>query len=319
MGVSAEETEPPAVSPEWMAVIEEFCEHLRLDSGKSGNTVRAYRGDLADLAAHATAQGLTNPAGLTLLRLRGWLAALDRRGLSRTTMARRAATARAFTGWAWRNGVIAQDVGARLASPRLERGLPTVLKEEQARQMMQTAAADIDVSDPARRPEALRDAAILELIYATGMRVGELCAIDLPELDHERRTVRVVGKGGKQRVVPFGIPASRALNEWLRDGRPDRVTTDSEDALFLGSRGGRIDPRVVRGVVSAAAKRLTGAPHLAPHGLRHSAATHVLEGGADLRTVQELLGHATLATTQLYTHVSVERLRSVYEQAHPRA
>ena len=154
---------------------------------------------------------------------------------------------------------------------------------------------------------------------ATGMRVGELCAIDLPELDHERRTVRVVGKGDKQRVVPFGIPASRALNEWLRDGRPDRVTTDSEDALFLGSRGGRIDPRVVRGVVSAAAKRLTGAPHLAPHGLRHSAATHVLEGGADLRTVQELLGHATLATTQLYTHVSVERLRSVYEQAHPRA
>ncbi|MGV1035826.1 MAG: tyrosine recombinase XerC [Candidatus Nanopelagicales bacterium] len=305
--------------PEWTAVIEEFCEHLRLDSGKSGNTVRAYRGDLADLAAHATAQGLTDPAGLTLLRLRGWLAALDRRGLSRTTMARRAATARAFSGWAWRSGVIGQDVGARLASPRLARRLPTVLKEEQARQMMQTAAADIDLSDPIRRPEALRDAAILELIYATGMRVGELCAIDIADLDHERLTVRVVGKGDKQRVVPFGIPASSALNEWLRDGRPARVTTDSEDALFLGSRGRRIDPRVVRGVVSAAAQRLAGAPHLAPHGLRHSAATHVLEGGADLRTVQELLGHATLATTQLYTHVSVERLRSVYEQAHPRA
>lgn len=317
--MSASGMEPRAVSPEWSAVIDEFCEHLRLDSGKSRNTVRAYRGDLVDLGGHATEQGLTDPASLTLLRLRGWLAELDRRGLSRTTMARRAATARSFSTWAARNGVMSQDVGARLASPRLERSLPTVLKQEQARQMMQTAVADVDLSDPARRPEALRDAAILELIYATGMRVGELCSLDLTDVDHERRTVRAVGKGDKQRVVPFGLPASRALDQWLKDGRPARVTTDSEGSLFLGSRGRRIDPRVVRGVVSTAAQRLAGAPHLAPHGLRHSAATHVLEGGADLRTVQELLGHATLATTQLYTHVSVERLRSVYEQAHPRA
>ena len=165
----------------------------------------------------------------------------------------------------------------------------------------------------------LRDRLALELLYATGMRVGELVGLDLDDVDAGRRTVRVLGKGAKERVVPYGVPTQRALDDWLDRGRPLLVTSASGPALLLGARGGRLDPRTAREVVHRMLRHVEGAPDLGPHGLRHSAATHLLEGGADLRSVQEILGHATLATTQIYTHVSVERLRATYEQAHPRA
>jgi integrase/recombinase XerC len=168
-------------------------------------------------------------------------------------------------------------------------------------------------------PIELRDRLIVELLYATGVRVGELCAVDLDDLDRERRLVRVLGKGGKERVVPYGVPAERALDRYLTAGRPAVWGSGSGPALLLGARGRRIDPRAVRRIVHERVQRVEGAPDIGPHGLRHSAATHLLEGGADLRSVQELLGHATLSTTQIYTHVSVERLRSAYGRAHPRA
>lgn len=166
---------------------------------------------------------------------------------------------------------------------------------------------------------ALRDAAILEVLYATGVRVAELCGLDLGDVDLERRLVRVLGKGRKERSVPVGLPALRAVSTWLAEGRPRLVTPAAGRAVFLGRRGQRIDPRVVRRVVHQALGRVAGAPDLGPHGLRHAMATHLLEGGADLRSVQEMLGHASLATTQIYTHVSDERLRQAYQQAHPRA
>ncbi len=161
--------------------------------------------------------------------------------------------------------------------------------------------------------------AVLELLYATGIRVGELCGLDVDDLDHERRVVRVLGKGRKERSVPYGVPAERALGAWLRHGRPALAVQGSGPALFLGTRGGRLDQRAVRTMVHARLTDVPGAPDLGPHGLRHTAATHLLEGGADLRSVQELLGHASLATTQIYTHVTTDRLRQAFRQAHPRA
>jgi integrase/recombinase XerC len=166
---------------------------------------------------------------------------------------------------------------------------------------------------------ALRDQAILEVLYATGIRVSELTGLDIPDVDRHRRVLRVLGKGSKERVVPFGLPADRAIATWLQSGRDQLSTNASGPSLFLGRRGGRVDPRAVRRLVHQRTAAIGGAPELAPHGLRHTAATHLLEGGADLRTVQELLGHASLATTQIYTHISAERLAAVYRQAHPRA
>jgi integrase/recombinase XerC len=159
----------------------------------------------------------------------------------------------------------------------------------------------------------------MELLYATGIRVGELCGLDLGDLDSERRTVRVLGKGGRERTVPAGIPAVRAVSAWAREGRPVFAVPGSGFALFLGARGGRLDPRTARRAVHASIAAVPGTPDSGPHGLRHAAATHLLEGGADLRSVQEILGHASLTSTQIYTHVSAERLRAAYRQAHPRA
>ncbi len=195
----------------------------------------------------------------------------------------------------------------------MSRTLPTVLDADEAGALMDHAAVAADDGAAA----SVRDRAIVELLYATGIRVSELCATDLDDIDHDRRTARVRGKGDKERVVPFGIPAAHALRQWLA-ARGELVTPSSGAALFLGVRGGRIDPRTVRSSVHRLAAQ-AGVPDLGPHGLRHTAATHVLEGGADLRTVQELLGHATMSTTQRYTHVSVERLRSTFALAHPRA
>jgi integrase/recombinase XerC len=237
--------------------------------------------------------------------------------MARTTIARRAASLRTFTAWAHQSGRTGTDPGALLASPRAHRTLPPVLDAAEAAAAMQPAPARGDVDPDA--PLAQRDRLILELLYATGVRVSELVGLDIDDVDRGRRVVRVLGKGAKERTVPYGLAAERALELWLRLGRPRLAGAGSRAALLLGARGARIDPRAVRTVVHRAVAAVPGAPDIGPHGLRHSAATHLLDGGADLRAVQELLGHASLATTQLYTHISVERLRQTYARAHPRA
>lgn len=306
----------PALPPGFEAAIEQFVDYLRLERGRSAHTVRAYQGDVTSLAWYCSAKGVQAPRGMTLAMLRNWLAEQGRAGAARTTLARRAASARAFTAWCARQGLCSLDVGTRLASPKSHRELPGVLRADQASEVLTAAEISADDADPV----SLRDWAIVELLYATGIRVSELCGLDLRDIDPERRTVRVVGKGDKERTVPFGVPASRALDEYLRRGRPALVKPQrTRDEVFLGARGARLDPRQARRAVHQALQRVPGAPDLGPHGLRHSAASHLLEGGADLRAVQELLGHASLGTTQIYTHVSMARLRSVYEQAHPRA
>jgi integrase/recombinase XerC len=288
--------------------VDAYARHLANERGRSAHTVRAYVGDVVSLLDHAARMGCAEPADLDLAVLRNWLARQRGGGSARTTLARRAAAARNFTAWAHRDGLCAHDVGAQLASPAARRDLPGVLRADQAAELMTAPADDGAV--------ALRDRLILELLYATGVRVSELCGLDVDDIDMDRQVVRVMGKGAKERAVPYGHPARRALDAWLRDGRPRLATGGG--ALLLGARGGRLNPTTVRQVV-AAYGQAAGLPDLSPHALRHSAATHLLDGGADLRSVQELLGHSSLASTQVYTHVSIERLRSAYTQAHPRA
>ena len=359
----------------WGELVRSFDRFLGLEQGRSPHTRRAYLGDVRALIAfadplespespespagpesparpasnespawsrHAVGHGEGNerparPELVDLALLREWLARMSDEGLGRSTLARRAASARAFTRWLVRTGRTTQDAGARLRSPKARRPLPAVLRLDQATALMNAAAAPLEPTGPAeaRQTEAgqtearqalvehavrVRDRAILELLYATGIRVSELTGLDLQDVDDDRRTVRVVGKGDKQRVVPFGLPAADALRDWARRSRQVLARPgESGKALFVGRRGRRIDPRQVRELVYAGVAAIEGAPAMGPHGLRHTAATHLLDGGADLRSVQELLGHATLSTTQIYTHVSVERLRAGYRQAHPRA
>jgi integrase/recombinase XerC len=308
--VSEAEREP---RDDWDAVTARFRDHLSLELGRSDHTVRAYLGDLEALAHFARERGIVEVSDLTLLTLRAWLADQERRGLSRSTLARRAASARVFTEWAVERGALDTDVAARLASPKRAHRLPAVLTADQATAVIDAAAEGAD------SPVGLRDLAILETLYATGIRVGELVGLDIDDIDMTRRTVRVLGKGGRERSVPFGLPAGLAIGGWLDEGRPALLGPASGRAAFLGVRGKRIDPRTVRAIVHRTAGAVEGVADIGPHGWRHTSATHVLEGGADLRAVQEILGHASLATTQIYTHVSVERLRKTYEQAHPRA
>lgn len=294
---------------------ERFVVHLRSVRGLSLHTVRAYRGDITTLLQYLADSGRDDLAALDLPVLRGWLGRQHRDGHKRSTLARRVAAARAFTAWAARAGVLQSDPGPRLVAPRPRRALPAVLHPEQAAAALEATQRGAAEADPL----ALRDHAAVELLYATGIRVAELCGLDLGDLDQPRRLIRVLGKGAKERAVPYGLPAQRALLRWLAEGRPALAGPHSGSALFLGARGGRIDQRIVRTVVHDAVGAVPDAPDMGPHGLRHSAATHLLEGGADLRTVQELLGHATLATTQLYTHVTVERLKAIHDRSHPRS
>jgi integrase/recombinase XerC len=304
------------VDPSAEVVLEEFDEYLELQRGRSEHTRRAYLGDLRSLFAFLgeRAPG-TRLADLTLPLLRSWLAAQAGSGAARTTLARRTSAVKTFTAWASRSGLMDGDPAARLQVPKSHRTLPAVLRQDQALDAMSAAESGAQQGDPL----ALRGRLIVEMLYATGIRVSELCGLDLDDVDSSRRLIRVLGKGNKQRTVPFGVPAQRALAAWLTQGRPAVATPASGPALLLGARGGRIDPRQARTVVHQTIGAVDGAPDIGPHGLRHSAATHLLEGGADLRVVQELLGHASLATTQLYTHVTVARLRAVHDQAHPRA
>ncbi|MGH3508872.1 MAG: tyrosine recombinase XerC [Nocardioidaceae bacterium] len=296
-------------------LVADYERHLVLERDLTEHTVRAYSADVASMLAHAALLGHIDVDTLDIRTLRSWLAKQQTMGRARTTLARRATAIRVFTGWLQRTGRAPGDPGALLATPRAHRTLPSILRVDEARALLAAAAEHADDGSPT----GLRDMAILELLYATGIRVGELCGLDTDDLDRERNLVRVFGKGRKERSVPFGAPARRAVEVWLARGRPLLRVEGAGAALFLGSRGRRIDPRAVRTLVTTRLAEVPDAPVFGPHGLRHTAATHLLEGGADLRTVQELLGHASLATTQLYTHVTTDRLRRVYAQAHPRA
>jgi integrase/recombinase XerC len=315
-----------------------FGRHLASERGLSPHTVRAYRADVEALLRYAAGQGCSDLPELDIVELRAWLASQHQAGQARATIARRAAAARAFTAFAYRQGWLASDPGSKLGAPKVPRHLPHVLAREQMTAVLSAGpgrSADAGATgggqgqtgpaaDPLAAAIARRDTAIMELLYASGIRVSELCGLDLGDLDMGRRTIRVLGKGSKERVVPVGIPAVGAVQSWLAAGRPvvagqSSVTRRADQAMFLGARGARIDQRTVRRVVHVRIAAAGAIPDTGPHGLRHTAATHLLEGGADLRSVQEILGHSSLATTQIYTHVSIDRLVSVYRQAHPRA
>ena len=293
-----------------------YSHYLTAEKALSTHTVRAYLGDLDSFIDHMGRNGITDIADINLPLIRSWLATQQVRGGARTTLSRRATSIRLFTKWATKRGYLASDVGSTLATPKPHRTLPGVLTQGDAvtaLDSMATRAAEFDT------PTSIRDVAIVELLYATGARVSEVCGLDLEDLDFNRNTIRVLGKGNKERMIPMGAPAVKALNTYINTARPLLANDKSARALFLGARGKRIDQRAVRTIVYEALSALEGVERMGPHALRHSAATHLLEGGADLRTVQEILGHSSLATTQIYTHVSTERLRQAFKQSHPRA
>lgn len=297
-----------------LAAADVFADQLRLVRRLSPATVRAYGSDLRDLG---DAVGDRELGDVDLEALRDWLWRATQRGDARSTLARRAAAARSFFSWAQEEGLIEHDPSLRLVAPRRGRTLPTVASQDAMTSLLDArrdAAAGGD-------PVALRDHAVLELLYGAGIRVSELCGLDVDDLDLDRGTARVLGKGSKERVVPFGVPARSAIGSYLSRSRPALAarTDVASPAVFLGARGGRIGPRTVYGVVAEALAPFVGAETVGPHALRHTAATHLLDGGADLRAVQEILGHASLGTTQIYTHVSAERLTATYRLAHPRA
>jgi integrase/recombinase XerC len=304
------------VSENFEKLIAAFTRHLEVERSLSVHTVRAYLGDLESLLTHLETIGVTDISQLALIHLRSWLANQQVKGGARTTLSRRAVSVRLFTKWAVKNKYLAKDVAATLATPKGHRTLPEVLDIADAKTAMDSLATRASEEET---PISLRDVAMVELLYATGARVAELCGLDVSDIDYGRQTIRVLGKGNKERSIPLGNPAMKALNVWLKEGRDSIKNSLSGNAVFLGARGKRIDQRTVRTVVYNALQAIEGIERMGPHALRHSAATHLLEGGADLRTVQEILGHASLATTQIYTHVSTERLQKAFKQAHPRA
>ena len=302
--------------PTFEKVLGEYTHHLTKERSLSDHTTRAYLGDLTSFFDNLELQKIDDVSVITIAHIRSWLATQQVRGGARTTLSRRATSIRLFTKWATKRGYLATDVGSTLASPKPHRTLPGVLTQGDAvtaLDSMATRAAEFDT------PTSIRDVAIVELLYATGARVSEVCGLDLEDLDFSRNTIRVLGKGNKERMIPMGAPAVKALNTYINGARPQLLNDKSARALFLGARGKRIDQRAVRTIVYEALSALEGVERMGPHALRHSAATHLLEGGADLRTVQEILGHSSLATTQIYTHVSTDRLRQAFKQAHPRA
>ena len=304
------------MSENYEKLIAAFARHLEVERSLSIHTIRAYLGDLESLLTHLEVIGLTEISQLELIHLRSWLANQQVKGGARTTLSRRAVSVRLFTKWAVKNKYLAKDVAATLATPKGHRTLPEVLDIADAKTAMDSLATRASEEET---PISLRDVAMVELLYATGARVAELCGLDVSDIDYDRQTIRVLGKGNKERTIPLGNPAMKALLVWLKEGRDSIKNSLSGNAVFLGARGKRIDQRTVRTVVYNALQAIEGIELMGPHALRHSAATHLLEGGADLRTVQEILGHASLATTQIYTHVSTERLQKAFKQAHPRA
>ncbi len=302
--------------PTFEKVLGEYTHHLTKERSLSEHTTRAYLGDLTSFFDNLELQKVDDLSEVTIAHIRSWLATQQVKGGARTTLSRRAVSIRLFTKWATKKGFLAKDIGLTLATPKGHRTLPEVLSISDATVAMDSLATRVAQEESTT---SIRDCAILEVLYASGARVSELCGLDLDDIDYQRNTILVLGKGNKERTIPLGNPAMKALNNWIKNARSEMANSASGEAVFLGVRGKRIDQRTVRTVVYEALEALEGAQRLGPHALRHSAATHLLEGGADLRTVQEILGHASLATTQIYTHVSTERLQKAFKQAHPRA
>jgi integrase/recombinase XerC len=299
-----------------LALAEAYRSHLITERNLSENSIRAYLADLESLLIFVNQLGVTEFSQLEINHLRSWLANLQIKGAARSSITRRVVSIRAFTYWGSRNGWLPRDIGKDLVAPKPERNLPEILDIESAASTLESL---LFRANEEGTPQSLRDWAIVETLYGSGIRVSELVGLDVGDVDQNRNTLRVIGKGDKERVVPIGTPALNAINKWLKEGRVALQNENSDNALFIGSRGKRIDQRVVREIVYEAVQSLGNNKKLGPHALRHSAATHLLEGGADLRTVQEILGHSSLATTQIYTHVTQDRIKKAYEQAHPRA
>lgn len=299
------------VPDSWDLAIEALVEHIGLERGRRPNTVAAYRQDAQDLAQVCRDWGIASPDEIGLPTLRRYLSTLTDRGYARSTLARRSSTLRSWFALLERRGMIATNPAALLATPKHGTHLPRVLRVDQVDRLL--------VAPPSDTPVGVRDRALLEVLYATGARVAEACALDLDALDLDHGMARLDGKGGKQRLVPMGEPAVDAVREYLASGRFQLASpSGTTNAVFLNTRGARLGTRDARSCVERAA-RTAGLGHVTPHTLRHSYATHLLERGADIRQVQELLGHASLATTQRYTHLSRGRLREIHAQAHPRA
>lgn len=316
------------------SVLDAFIDYERHNKALSENTCRAYASDIRSALEQLTAGGSSALDSITVDDLRMWMAQ-ESKIVARSSLARKTITLRNFFAWCERRGIIPSDPAQTLMIPKIPKTLPAVLNETQAAALMNTADTAMSEHEDAASGGAsgdaegesksehdiamdLRDCAMLELLYATGIRVQELVTLDIRDISGSTHTIKVLGKGNKQRVVPYGIPAQHALDAWLERGRPILANAKSAQAVFLGSRGARIDQRVVRAVVHDEARK-AGVPDISPHALRHSAATHMLDGGADLREVQEMLGHSSLQTTQRYTHVSIEQLKDRYAQAFPRA
>ena len=293
-----------------------YRSHLIAERNLSENSIRAYLADLESLLLHINQLGVSEFAQLELNHIRSWLANLSTKGAARSSITRRVVSIRAFTYWGARSGWLSRDIGKDLIAPKPERSLPDVLDIESAALAIKALEVRAQEEESA---SSLRDLALVEVLYGSGIRISELVGLDLGDIDRQRSTIKVMGKGSKERIVPLGQPALTAVDNWINKARAELVSQSSGSALFIGSRGKRIDQRVARSVVYQAMEAIGSDKKLGPHTLRHSAATHLLEGGADLRTVQEILGHSSLATTQIYTHVSQERIKKAYEQAHPRA
>ena len=300
--------------------VDEFAVYLAAERGFSAHTVRSYRSDLGQLSSFAHSRGVDEAENISLELLRDWLWQGSLAGLARSTIARRSAAVRSLTSWLAKTDRVSSDAASRLKSPRADHRLPRVLTSPQVDHVLEGLVARAS----ADAPEAVRDLAVIELLYASALRVSEVTGLDIASVDLERLTVRVTGKGSKERVVPFGVPAKRVIERYLAVARPILLARpiligDATDALFLSGRGARLGTRAVYTLVSTVLATIPGSGPSGPHALRHTAATHLLDGGADLRAVQELLGHASLGTTQIYTHVSAERLKESYRSAHPRA
>lgn len=315
LGASKPGVTTPAPNVAMLASSSAFEAHLAAGRGYSAHTVKAYLSDVAEFTAMFAAQ-VADPSEITLEHLRDWLWRLSESGLAKASLARKSASIRAYTAWLLETGRAATDPGLRLRSPKTSRTLPKVV----SRETMVEIFNELESKATPENPLGIQNLLMVELLYASGMRVSELVGLNLEDLDLGRNIVRVTGKGNKQRMVPFGQPARVALDRWLREGRTqiESIAPSASSALLLTSRGKRVG---VRQVYALVASLLDGTPTgvAGPHALRHSAATHLLDGGADLRAVQEILGHASLGTTQIYTHVSIDRLRDGYQNAHPRA
>lgn len=299
-----------ALPPRWVDALAVTRTVLRDEEGLAPRTIAAYLTDATQLAAFCAGFAIDDPDEVEPLVVRRWLGDLAAREVARSSLQRKGAAARRLFGVLRDRGMVAADPTVHLDRPRSERRLPRVLRRDQVEALLAVPRG--------RSPLALRDRAVLELLYGSGARVGELCGLDLGALELDARLVRLHGKGEKTRIVPVGAPCVAAVEAWLVGGRPAVVSDDEPTAVFLGNGGRRIGPRDVYRVTDRAA-RAAGLGAVTPHTLRHSCATHLLEGGADLRSVQEQLGHVALATTQLYTHLSRDHVRSTYERAHPRA